>query len=438
MPCCGCCSRFLNFIASWFAPTPPPANAAYGFQWQAGQGVPNALTGFDVTTGVGPGIYVTFSPTQLDSALYDPFGRGGGAPVGTVFDPAPATSAAMTALMTRMRANPPPGEAAYFNNATAARLADLTGFLSYTNTCLEIIQATAVGAQLLQRINAGRFSVFISPSNAGGNQTASGGVGYVNTLTAALNGYIRNNAIPGAAITAMVDAQYAAVGGGALGRFNQFAADLNALPLCSLFLNQNAFPGNFLNTNFDFNAAPISGQNLLDWLSGAGQAAAFDLNARTFATSVQGVLVRRYFLLALGIVLYPNAPAGAGASSGIRFNVRNEEDNVLGSPDFRPPAIGLAHELMHAMHYSYGTAPGYDYGHFTTTAAELLFVGMGPFAAAPISENAIRAQYGAIAGGIIDASNVWAAPAARDTYEPPAPPNNTAALMRAAARGGMI
>lgn len=419
-------SRFLNYI-NIFAGTPPPANAAYGYQWQAGQGVPNQLTGYDLAAGVPPGLYVAFPPTLLDSAMVDPFGRAVGGP-GTVFPILPAPSPAMTNLITRMRNNPPPGEAALFNNATPARLADLTGFLSYTNTCLEIINATAAGAQLFNRINNGAYSVFISPSSIGGNQTFAGGVGYVNTLTSAIRDYSQGSATPGAAITAIVNARYAAIGGvGA--RFNQFAADLNALPLASLFVNQAAFQQNFLWGQFRFRGQRLTGQNLINWLSPGGFAV-FDSHIRTLATLYQGVLVREFFLLAMNIVLYPNVPAGAGTGAGVKFNVRNEDDNVLGSPGFRPPAIGLAHELMHAMHYSYGTAPGYDINHFTTTAAELLFAGIGPFAANPITENAIRNQYAGILPALIDPSNVWAAPAQRNTYEPPVPPQ-TAATMRA-------
>lgn len=420
---------FLNYINKLVASTPPPANDAYGFKWQAGQGVPNQLAGYDLATAVAPGIYVAFPPTLLDSAIYDPFGRLPGGP-GTVFPILAGPSAAMTNLITRMRSNPPAGQAALFNNATPARLADLTGFLSYTNTCLEIINATAAGAQLLQRITTGRYAVFITPtSTGGGNQTFAGGNDYLNTFTTTIMDYNSNAVIPGAAITEMVNTRYATIRGmGA--KFNQFATDLNALALVSLFVNQAAFQPNFLYGYFRFRNQRLTGQNLMNWLS-TGGFTAFDRNLRTFDRVYQGVLVRDFFLLAMSIVLYPNVPAGTGTGAGIKFNVLNAGDNVLGSPNFRPPAIGLAHELMHAMHYSYGTASGYDFGHFTTTAAEALFVGLGPFATQPITENAIRNQYGGIPPATIDPSNVWAAPAQRNTYELPVPPQ-TATTMRAA------
>ena len=166
----------------------------------------------------------------------------------------------------------------------------------------------------------------------------------------------------------------------------------------------------------------------MDWLSPNGFPA-FDQNLRTLNTVFQGVSIRQAFLLAMNIVLYSAVPPGAGTGSGIRFNVRNVSDNDLNSADFRPPAIGLAHELMHAMHYGRGTASGPEFGNFLTTAAELLFSGIGPFANEPITENAVRGQWGTIPGHFIDASNTWANPALRTIYDRPAA-NQTAKDLR--------
>src|SRR5712671_7819597 len=117
-------SAFLNFISALFSSTPPPANASYGFQWQAGQGVPGALTGYDFNTNIPAGIHVAFPSTML-AAMSDPFGRapapGSPVPPGTVF-PVAAASAAMTNLVAQKVRNPPPGEAALFTNVTPARL----------------------------------------------------------------------------------------------------------------------------------------------------------------------------------------------------------------------------------------------------------------------------------------------------------------------------
>ena len=90
---------------------------------------------------------------------------------------------------------------------------------------------------------------------------------------------------------------------------------------------------------------------------------------------------------------------------------------------------------MHAMHYGRGTAPGYEINHFTSTAAELLFTGIGPFANEPITENTVRGQWATIPAPAIDPSNVWAAPALRTVYDLPTG-GNTAATLRVAS--GMI
>ena len=89
-----------------------------------------------------------------------------------------------------------------------------------------------------------------------------------------------------------------------------------------------------------------------------------------------------------------------------------------------------AHELMHAYHAIRGTQAGMDRNHFTTTAAELLCTGIAPFALEPVSENAVRTNYAAIAAALIDPSNVWGAPARRTTYDAP-PAGETPQTMRA-------
>jgi hypothetical protein len=430
-------SAFLNFISGLFSSTPPPAGAAYGFQWQAGQGVPAALTGYDLNTNIPAGIYVAFPSTKL-SAMYDPFGRapapGSPVPPGTVFPVLPAPSAAMTNLVAQKVRNPPPGEAALFTNVTPARLSDLSGFLAYTANCLDIINHAAAGTQLLQRINTAANPVFITPANRqrGNQSSAATPPDNVNTLVTDLADYVSGQPIRGQQITAIVNQKYSAIGGTGA-RFNQLAADMNALPLCSLFVQQAAFQPNFLSANFRFRGQRLTGQNLQNWLSPGGFSV-FDTQIRTLATIYQGFLVREFFLLALNIALYsPFVPPGSGTGTGILFNVRNEEENALllagvPNPAFRPPAIGLAHELMHAMHYGYGTAPGAEFGHYTTTAAELLFSGMGPFVNEPITENAVRGQWGTIPAVAIDASNTWAAPALRTIYELPMPPATPTSL----------
>jgi hypothetical protein len=416
-------SFLIGYVSGLFARTPPPAYSAYGFRWQAGTPVPAQLSSYDLNGPVAPGLYVAFPPTSMD-AMLDPFGRLPGG-VGTVFPMPGAPTPAMANLVAQMRQNPPPGQAALFNNVTIQRQADLSSFLAYTNSCLEIINATAAGTALLQRITTGASSVFVTPGN-GGNQTFAADGNYVTRLTEIVTNFDTGSPIPGQEIVAMVNVRYPGING--LGaRFNQLAADVNALPMISLFVDQANFEATFLYTHFRYRQNRLTGANLLSWTSPGGFAD-FNRFLHSYANQYRNVLVRQFFLLALNVVLCPSSPPGAGTGAGVKFNVRNEGDNVLGSLTFRPPCVGLAHELMHAMHYGRGTAAGADFGHFTTTSAELLFVGITPFAAEPISENQIRGQYAGVPPPFIDPSNVWAVPALRTTYEPPTPPATAASL----------
>jgi len=92
---------------------------------------------------------------------------------------------------------------------------------------------------------------------------------------------------------------------------------------------------------------------------------------------------------AIIVALYDHAASGTGAASTIEYslgdlNPKNAE---------RPPAIGLGHELVHAYYNLRGEQPGDEVGTFSTILFEYRCVGLGPWAGAPISENAIRAQW---------------------------------------------
>jgi hypothetical protein len=406
----------------------PPAGAGYGFRWQAGQGVPAALNIYDVAGGAVPaGLYVVFTGSLLDN-MTDPFGRVGiGAP-GPVFAAPGAPSAALTNLVNSVARNPPPEEPGWANPAPG-RLADIDGFLRYGANCLNLINQTAAGAQLLNGLSAGAFPVFISPGLMS-NQTFAGGIdGAVDTLTKGAKEYAQGGPIPGALIDAAVKARYVGIGG-LLGKYNQLAADMKAAPLYSLFVPGANFQQNYLNARFRFRQAPLTGQILMNWVSPGGFAV-FDATLRSMSAPQQdGVIMRDFFLLAMCVALYPSAQPGPGAGAGVKFYVQRHGDNLLGSPSFRPPAIGLAHELMHARHYTRGSSPGYEINHYSTTAAELMFAGIGPSATDPVSENTIRAQWAGIAGPV-DPSNLWAPPVQRLVYEPPGP-GQTARTMRLA------
>jgi|GEM_PF-1579086 len=401
----------------------PPSGAGYGYRWRPGQPIPASFSVFDPETAP-PGLFVVFQSAHL-SPRPDPFDAGVGG-VGTVYPPAAAPSQALTALVNTVTSNPPAGaEGTYWQGVSPQRLLYISGFLSYVDTCLRIINQMPAGQNLLHRLDTGPYAVFISPA-AGTNQTfASTPDNAVTYLTRKIANY-PNETVRDPNIRTMVDQTYPNINGVAA-RYDQLAADVNALPLYSLFVQQGQFANQFLANFFQFRNARVTGQDLMDWFSAVGFPA-FDQNVTDFPGVQQGVTVREFFLLSLIFLLNAQSPTGTGCGAGVKFNVRNEGDNVLGSPQFRPPAIGLAHELMHALHYGQGTAPGYEIGGFTTTAAELKFTGIQPYNNEPVSENAVRQNWIAAAPGGLDPSNVWAAPALRNAYEPPVPPNTATTL----------
>lgn len=78
-----------------------------------------------------------------------------------------------------------------------------------------------------------------------------------------------------------------------------------------------------------------------------------------------------------------SAKDGTGTVSAIYYN-----PNVYITPDGkRPPYIGLAHELIHAMHNLKGTSKT------TTHDDEYMVVGFGSNSDLPVTENAIRAEH---------------------------------------------
>ena len=416
----GWVTRLSSYLYNAVFPQ-PAQGTVYGYRWQPGQGVPPALALIDPNTA-GPGVYVVFTGALLDN-MTDPFGWGVPAP-GPVFVAPAVAPASVTNLVTSVARNPPPGEPGWANPA-AGRLADIGGFLAYVATCLNLLNQTAAGNTLLTRLTGTAYTVFISPGLMSNQTFAANQDSAVDTLTHAVRNYAAGGPVPTAEINAAVQARYAAING-ALAKFNQLATDMNNAPLYSLFVAGAAFTPTYLYSYFRFRGQRLTGQNLMNWCSPGGFGV-FDATLRGMtAPRPDGVALRDIFLLALCVALYPAVPLGAGTGAGVKFFVQNVDDNLIGSPTFRPPAIGLAHELMHAMHYTRGSSPGYDINHFSTTTAELMFAGIGPSATEPVSENAIRGQW---AGLPVDPSNVWAAPVQRAVYEPPAP-GQTAATMR--------
>lgn len=415
---------FLSGLYQWLAsvimpapppppppqPPPPPSNAWFGYRWQPGQGVPAHLALIDETTATG--VYVAFNTAALVDS-YDAFYNRNGQ--GTVYVPPGTVSAALQQLVAAVAANPPVNDAYEWQTPADHKLPQLDGFLRYAATCLDLIDGTPSGHPLMQQLGNGPRLVIVSPSPVG-NQT--GGVG-LNRLASTVVAFALNNeAIDGAAIDTMVTQHYPGLATQPA-RYAALAADLNNMPLYTLFETQAAFAPAFLAGNFTYNGAALDGPMLQNWLTGGDALFPAFLRANP-APAVNGVPLRDFLLMALIIQLYGQSPAGPGAPPRVYFDVNQGGINDPANAGFRPPAIGLAHELMHALHYTGGTAPGRDLGHFSTTAAELLFVGLGAFAGQPVSENTVRNEWHIVNPGAPD-SNHWPAPAPRLIYDDPAP-----------------
>jgi hypothetical protein len=377
--------------------------------------VPNALT---IYAGpLPPGLYVVFKGAALDTTD-DLFGRTAG--YGPVFVPPVAVSAALSNLVTSVARNPPTGETYRWRHPDPVRLRDVDGYLSYVALCLNFINQTAAGQQLVTDLAAHPAQVtLITPGKV--NMTRGGGDSGVTTLTSGLARYKRRaGPIPSATIDAAVQATY---GGNGLAGYDLLAVAMNAAPLYTCFDTAANFQPAYLQNTFRYNGNPLAGNDLHAWVN-ATDDEAFEaaLQGMWRRRDDDGVVPREFFLLALGMTLLPAALRGPGNGAAVNFGTRNVGINARTDPDFRPPAIGLAHELVHAWHYTTGRSPGYDSQCYDTTAAELKFSGIGPYAGDPVTENAVRAQWAGVGG--LDQSNTWPAPVPRLVYEP-LQPNQT-------------
>lgn len=95
-------------------------------------------------------------------------------------------------------------------------------------------------------------------------------------------------------------------------------------------------------------------------------------------------------------VLWPGSRQHPGPGSGalVTWNPASAAITLTtGLVMNRSKSIGLAHELIHAYYNVFGLQMGIDNGHASTAIYEYMCVGLGPWAAEPISENQIRAGW---------------------------------------------
>jgi len=329
-----------------------------------------------------------------------------------------APCAAVTNLIGQLMANPPVGE--NWNIPLATQI-DLTGYFRYATWCLNLINLTAAGNTQLTALRNRALQTVISPFFGGNAATAFGGGSPMNAVAATLWDFDQNGTpLNKAAIRAAIDQHYNGLGAG-LPRYNQLAADVYAMLTYSLFIDETLFAANILTGNFLYQGAQITGADLMAWLS-VGGFPNFEAWLPT-NTLVTGINLRRFFFMALTIILLDSSAPQAGRSTEVTWNVLDWEQNNLLDPDWRPPAIGLAHELMHAYYNTAGSAPGYDNSNYTTTAAELQAAGIMPFNGNAVGENQVRAQWVGIVPPAADPTNTPGVAIPRRTiYTPPIPP----------------
>jgi Effector protein len=403
---------FFQFIANllWGPPAPPPpppANSYFGFQWVPGIGAPGTLD--PVALALIPpgaaGLYVGFQCVRLwnDCLRVAPPPPGPIAPVydylGSPFMPV-APCAAVTNLIGQLQANPPAGENWAIPLATQI---DLTGYLRYATWCLNLIDQTAAGTAQLTALRTGALQTIIGPFFGGNAANAFGAGVPTDAVATTLRAFDQNGTpLNKAAIRAAIDQHYNGLAPG-LARYNQLAADVYAMLTYSLFIGEGLFAANILTGNFLYLGAAVSGADLMAWLSVGGFP---NFEAWLLGNAlVTGINLRRFFFMALTIILQDSSAPQAGRSTEVNWNVLDWEQNNLLDPDWRPPAIGLCHELMHAYYNTAGTALGYDNNDYTATPAELQATGIIPFNGNLVGENQVRAQWGGIVPAVPDPTN---------------------------------
>ena len=358
---------------------PPAQTVGYGFRWVAGTPF-NAVAFVTVTDQSPAGLYVLFSQQVIDSP--NQFFENAGMQLGIIFPLPAASSAAFTLAMQGVMDGG--GNPVTADNNLMLRL---EGFLQYTHYCLTYINATPAGNQLLTALNAAARTTYIIPS-AIHNQTAGMSMCFVSRMVLTLNMNIAAN--QRAQLIQILQTASGAVG---LPAFQWLAQQINQMPLYSMFEQSNAYPPAFLNNN----GVPVAAGDLQQWFN-TGSNCNLVINL-TAAPAIANVPLLNFVKNAVIILLYANSPAGGGSNNTVNFDVRDwannnvGEDPIINTMADRPPAIGLAHELIHAYHNARGDQSGADFGSFSTTLFELLCVGMSPWAAYPVTENAIRGAW---------------------------------------------
>ena len=265
----------------------------------------------------------------------------------------------------------------------------LQGYFDYTNKCLNWLYKTTAGQTILDKILNSRHYVLITPGNNGNNYTSG-------TNPPMLKFVASRILRPEVQITendqqALLDVlQQASEKTDRDEQFTWLANQINAVPLYSLFQQKPyEYTGTgFLNDEWDGGQTRPTADQLKDWFIPPLDSVCFLESPTNQEKKVKGVCLVDFVRFATILVLYNSSPNGTGSNTSIRFDININDMTAL-----RPPAVGLGHELVHAYYSISGMQPGVEVFHYSTTLAEFLCVGLGPWENNPVSENAIRRQW---------------------------------------------
>ncbi len=265
----------------------------------------------------------------------------------------------------------------------------LQGYFDYTNKCLNWLYKTTAGKTVLDKILSGNHYVMITPGDDGNNYSSGTNPNMFKFIASRI---LRPDVqITGNDQQALLDVLQQASGKNDQDeQFTWLANQINAVPLYSLFQEKPyEYTGTgFLNDEWDGGQTRPTANQLKYWFIPPLNAVSILESPTNQAKKVKGVRLVDFARLSTILVLYNSSPNGAGMSAAVRFDI-----NINDMTDLRPPAVGLGHELVHAYYSISGMQPGAESDDYSTTLAELLCVGLGPWEKNPVSENAIRSQW---------------------------------------------
>jgi hypothetical protein len=365
-------------LASASAAMPPiitKQHQAYGYHWSPTIDNRDALGGVDGNKAAA-GIHVAFVGDCLDDTDYF-FGDG----VGTVavYPQPQKASERLTQLV---------GEIQSLRKQRAlgqAQVCKVQGFLSYTADSLAAIYATTTGRKLIDAIAKTGRRVFIVPGGSGNNvQCVNSGSSLCWIARQMTTSNWRCvNTIQDEMLKILKQASTEK------SIWVWLAKRINTMPLYSLF---KAPPHDYATGFLREKKREIKSEELREWFTHGWSQVGFKMNTST-SEQYDRVSRTEFIKCAVIVALYDESAAGPGSDSNVRFRVTKDPNDLTDPNAERPPAVGLAHELIHAMYNAQGMQPGLEIYHFTTTLAEQICVGLGPWAKRSISENAIRAEW---------------------------------------------